>query len=184
MTTTGTQDDAQPPTVERIKVKPKRRRWRRLLVEIALFLAVFLGIQWWQARSVVRGAAPPLEGTGLGGERLSLEALRGRPALVHFWATWCSVCRAEEGTIAGLAREVPMVTVASSSGEADAVRRYLAERKIELPVIVDPEGTIAARFGVRAFPTSIVVDPRGEISASAVGYTTGIGLRARLWMAR
>ncbi len=146
--------------------------------------AIFLGVQAWQSRGVVRGAAPHIAGRGLRGEALDTAALRGRPALVTFWATWCTVCRADLGTLASVARDVPMITVASSSGDAAEVRAWLAARGRELPVIVDPGGTIAAAAGVHAFPTTLVLDAGGRVRSVAVGYTTEAGLRARLALAR
>lgn len=162
----------------------KRRRALGIAAEVALLVAALFLVQRWQSRDVPRGIAPAIDGIGLDGEPLSLAALGGKPALVHFWATWCGVCRAEEGTIAGLARDTPMITVATSSGDARAVKAFLDERGVRLPVLVDPDGAIAARWGVHAFPTSVVVDGKGEISGAVVGYTTRLGLLARLWWAR
>jgi thiol-disulfide isomerase/thioredoxin len=156
---------------------------KRFAVEAALVLAVFAGVQLFQARNLPSGPAPVTSGPGLAGEVRSLEALRGRAAVVHFWATWCGVCRAEEGTVADLAKSRPMLTVASSSGEAEEVRRYLSERGLELPVLVDEDGTLARAWKVGAYPTSFFVDANGTIRATAVGYTTKIGFLARLWWA-
>ena len=47
----------------------------------------------------------------------------------------------------------------------------------------DPEGHLAAAWGVRAVPASFVVDRAGEVRFNEVGYTSELGLRARLWMA-
>ena len=168
-------DPAAPPP-------PPRRR--RRLVELALVLVVVFGLQAFQSRSVARGPLPPLAAAGLDGRPLSLAALGGRPALLHFWATWCGVCRLEEGTIARLGRTTPLLTVATSSGEAAEVRAHLAANGLDWPVILDPDGAIAARFGVRAFPTTLVLDAKGEASSVTVGYTTELGLRARLLLAR
>lgn len=162
---------------------PPPRRFG-LLRDLALMIVVFIGISLWQARHVRRGAASPVEGVGLHGESLSLAALRGHPAVLHFWATWCGVCRAEEGTIAGLARDVPMLTVASSSGSASEVAATLASRGVELPTVVDPDGQLAARYGVSAFPTTLILDSRGEVAWVTVGYTTRVGLRTRLALTR
>lgn len=163
---------------------PPQARRSTLLRDLALFAVLFVGISAWQSRKVVRGEPVSLSGPGLRGEALSAEALRGHPAIVHFWATWCGVCRAEEGTIARLATEAPMITVASSSGSASQVEAVLRERGITLPTLVDPEGTLAARFGVGSFPTTLILDSSGKVSWVSVGYTTTLGLKLRYWLTR
>jgi len=50
-------------------------------------------------------------------------------------------------------------------------------------VLNDPDGVIATRWGVRAVPASFIVDGAGQIRFVEIGYTTGIGLRLRLWLA-
>lgn len=162
----------------------KKRSRLRPLVELALVAALIVGLNAWKTRHVPRGPIAPLAGPGLDGELLSTDALRGRPALVHFWATWCGVCRAEEGTIVSLAGKVPMLTVASSSGDAAAVKAYLAARGVKLPVLVDPEGTLAARYGVDSFPTTLVLDENGVVRSVTVGYTTWVGLWGRILLAK
>ncbi|MGE0082668.1 MAG: protein disulfide oxidoreductase, partial [Thiohalomonadaceae bacterium] len=42
---------------------------------------------------------------------------------------------------------------------------------------------LAARYGVRAVPTTFIIDGAGRIRFREVGYTTGPGLRLRLWLA-
>jgi alkyl hydroperoxide reductase subunit AhpC len=53
-----------------------------------------------------------------------------------------------------------------------------------MPIVLDPDGRLARAWGVRSLPTSFVVDREGEIRTVEVGYTTELGLRARLWLAR
>jgi len=159
----------------------KKRSWRRLAIELAVVLAVFLAFRAWQTRDAADGPAPALAGSGLDGSALALAT--DRPTLVHFWATWCGVCRAEQGTIDALAGDHHVVTVASQSGGAPEVQAYLEREGVDFPVIVDPGGALAARWGVHAFPTTFVVAPDGTISDVEVGYTTSLGLRARLWLA-
>jgi hypothetical protein len=55
---------------------------------------------------------------------------------------------------------------------------------MELPVISDPQGGIANTWGVKGVPTTFILDGEGKIRFVEVGYTTGLGLRARLWLAR
>ncbi len=160
-----------------------RKKWRRWLLELAAVLLVVWGVQAWQARNLPRGAAPALDGRLPGGRVVSLEAYRGRPVLVHFWATWCPVCRLESGAIEAVARDWPVITVAMQSGTEKEVADFMQARALSFPVVVDPDGRIAGRWGVRGVPVSFVVDGDGEIRAALVGYTTGFGLRLRLWWA-
>ena len=57
----------------------------------------------------------------------------------------------------------------------------MAEEGVSYRVILDPSGRLAGRFGVKAVPTSMIIDANGEIRFVEVGYTTEIGLRLRLW---
>ncbi len=69
------------------------------------------------------------------------------------------------------------------SGNAAEVSQYLLEHSLHFPVIIDEEGDLARRYGVVGVPASFVIDGLGDIRFSEVGYTTGMGLRVRLWWA-
>lgn len=173
------QSGVSPP-----KVGGARRRILRLAVEVLVVLAIILGIRMWQQQDVASGLAPPLAGVLLDGKgNFSLASKSGQPVLVHFWATWCPVCSAEQGSIEALAKEYPTITVAMQSGSAETVAAHLNKEGLSFPVLNDPDGTIAAQWGARAVPASFVVDGAGRIRFVEVGYTTGIGLRLRLWLA-
>lgn len=156
----------------------------RLVAEIVVFVLIVFAVHAYNQRGTARGMAPPLEGTLLDGHHFDLASLRGRPVLVQFWATWCPICRLELGSIAAIAKDHAVITVAQQSGQAAAVRTFLKRQGVSFPVIVDPEGVLAQRYGVRAVPASFVIGPHGRIRFVEVGYTTGWGLRARLWWAR
>ncbi len=110
-------------------------------------------------------------------------ALGGKPLLLHFWATWCPVCKAEADNIQRLSRYYEVVTVAVNSGDDEALKRYMKERGFDYRVINDREGRWAARFDIAAYPTTFVYDRSGEIAFSEVGYTSTFGLWLRLWWA-
>lgn len=158
-------------------------RWRRWLIEILIVVAVVSGVHLYQTRDAARGPAPPLSGAGLNGEALSLEALRGRTVLVQFWATWCPVCRVQEGSIQALSEDWPVLSVALEDTPPEALRAYMNKEGLNFPVLRDTDGALGARYGVRGTPTAFIVDPTGQIRFTEVGYTTGWGLRLRLWWA-
>jgi peroxiredoxin len=145
---------------------------------------LFVGIRTYQQRNMPKGTAPVLAGTDLDGKAVSLAAYRGKPVLLHFWATWCGVCKVEQSSIDSIARDLPVLSVASQSGSPAEVAGFVQEHGIAPPVIVDERGDLSSRFGVHSFPASFVIDANGEIRHVEVGYTTELGLRARMWWAR
>ncbi len=148
-----------------------------------MVLMLILGIRAWQQSGMVSGPAPALAGVLLDGKPVALTAFAGRPVLVHFWATWCPVCRLEQESVDALARDAAVITVAMQSGSRAEVVQHLHNEALSFPVLNDPDGAIAAQWGVRAVPASFIVDGAGRIRYVEVGYTTGIGLRLRLWLA-
>ena len=167
---------------------PSRKTWYRRvlgwLVQGLLLLAVVFLAHLWYTRDVVSGSAPPLVGRTLQGESFDLFEARTKPLVVHFWATWCPVCRLELGNIAGLQADHRIISVAMLSGSDQEVLAYLKDQGLDLPVISDPEGKLAGRWGVTGVPATFVLDATDRIRFVEVGYTTSLGLRARLWLAQ
>ena len=163
---------------------PQRgRRWWRYAGEALLLVVLLIGVHSWQIRDLPTGLAPPLEGVLLNGDAMTLTGLRGQPVLVHFWATWCPVCKLEQGSIAALARDHHVISIAMQSGSKEEVLDHLKRNGLTFPVINDPDATQARRWNVRGVPTSFVIDRAGGIRFIEVGYTTEVGLRVRLWLA-
>lgn len=162
---------------------PATKRWRRWLIELCILLLVVAGIQWWQTRDAPSGPAPALAGTLLDGGPVDLAAERGQPVLVHFWAEWCPICRLEQGSIDALARDHRVISVATSSGDAAAVRAHMQGEGLSFPVLVDEDGALARAWGLSGVPASFVIDPEGRVVHATRGYTTGLGFRIRLWLA-
>jgi peroxiredoxin len=162
-----------------------RFKLRRGVLEGALALLLLFCLRAYTLRGTASGAAPPLAGRDLDGARVSLDDLLGRPVAVHFWATWCEVCSAESGNVAALARSGPgtVITVATSSGDAAAVKARMAKDGLSFPVVIDTDGTIAAAWGVTRFPTTFFLNRARQVSTVESGYTTELGLRARLALA-
>ncbi|MBK1723593.1 protein disulfide oxidoreductase [Thiocystis violacea] len=161
----------------------RKPRWRRWALDLALIALIVGGVQWWKARPLVSGEAPPLAGVSLSGAAVALGDYRGQPVLVHFWASWCPVCTLMDGAIDAIAKDHPVITVALQSGSPGELRDVMRAAGQDFPVLPDPDGEIARRWGVAGVPTTFVLDAAGQIRYSTVGASSGPGLRARLWMA-
>ena len=164
--------------------KNRLAKWRRYAVEALLFVVIVAGIRTWQQRDMASGTAPALQGVTLAGLPYKLPTHPARPVLVHFWAIWCPICRTDQGVIEAIARDRPdVITVAMQSGKQQEVMRHMREQGLSFSVINDPDGSISHAWGVNAVPASFIISPDGRIRFIEVGYTTGIGLRLRLWLA-
>ncbi|WP_437801838.1 TlpA family protein disulfide reductase [Sorangium sp. So ce693] len=107
------------------------------------------------------------------GTLLSAAALRGRPVLLHFWATWCAPCRAELPRLLELGRQLEkagrLQLVAVSVDENwDVVRAFFGG---EVPPGVVRAGSAAVqrRFGVSTLPDTFLVEADGRMSLRFTG---------------
>ena len=155
----------------------------KLSLEIMLIIFVFFSVKTYLQRDLVQGAAPSVQARSLDGQAINLQSLSDKPVLLYFWATWCPVCKMQQGTIASISKDHTVISVAMDSGSGQEITSYLQENKLGFPVIADVDGTIAHRYGVSGVPTSFVIDRNNNIAFTEVGYTTEWGLRFRLWMA-
>lgn len=158
-------------------------RWLRIAVEALVIIIIIVAVRSWTQRNMISGPAPVFQADLLNGETYRLLADKRRPLLVHFWATWCPVCKLEQQSIQAISQDHPVITIAMQSGKAAEVVAYLRQENLRFPVINDPDGVLAQRFGVHAVPSSFIIDKNNTIVFREAGFTTGIGLRLRLWLA-
>ncbi len=164
---------------------PRRRKWRRLAVELVLYSGLILGVFAWHRRGLVDEgeSAPALRLQTLEGAPFDLVELRGKRVLVHFWATWCTVCVMQHGTINGLvdsAGDGAVVISVVADGEDPArVRAHVAEHGVRYPVLLGDRQTLQA-WKVSSFPTNYFLDAEGRVSARDVGLATPWTTRWRL----
>jgi len=169
--------------------RPNRwRRARRWAIELAIAVAVFVVFQAWLTRDVVRGALPALDAPLVAAAMSTAQDWRsahgGEGFVLYVWATWCGVCKTIEGNVDAVARDAPLLSIAMQSGAPAAVDSALAARGLRWPTLVDATGELSRRLGVDAVPTLIFVDGNGSVRSVTRGYTTELGIRARLWWAQ
>ena len=101
---------------------------------------------------------------------LVLSALRGRPVVLNFWATWCPPCRAEFPELVALSRQfgdsAPIIAVnlTNSEGSIEDVRRFvLGKDGQDIIHVLDLQGTIGSQYRARVVPTTVILDAQGMV---------------------
>lgn len=159
------------------------KRIAKKLVSGIILLAIFLVGQAWVNRDMAMGAAPAIHAQTLFGENFQLEQLKGSEAIVYFWASWCGICRTMESGISELSKNKPLISLALQSGNQQEVLQYISKKGIQMPVINDPDGQLAARYGIKGVPAIFVLDKQGNIRYATSGYSPIWAIKARLWLA-
>ncbi|MFZ5580008.1 MAG: TlpA family protein disulfide reductase [Pseudomonadota bacterium] len=104
-----------------------------------------------------------------------LDALRGQPVLLTFWATSCPGCIEEIPLLAELherygARGLKVIGVAMSYDPEAQVRALVQRKAVPYPIALDRDGSVSRAMGtVRLTPTSFLLDPRGKAVYQKVG---------------
>ena len=162
-------------------------KWNPKKILKELFAAIFLVIVFANVISYLKkpdiqsDVLPRINAALIDGRVFSTEAFKGKPLLIHFWATWCPTCKAEAGNIETLSKYYNVLSVAVNSGSDTELKAYMRKRELTFSVLNDMDGSYTNTFAVRVFPTTFIYDPDGKLVSTEVGYTSTIGLLARMW---
>jgi thiol-disulfide isomerase/thioredoxin len=170
------------------------RLWLRIkphMATVAIALVAFGAVHLWQTRDIPPGPVPALSFTLLNGDGSEIQTTfsqwrsqyPGKPVAIYVWAEWCPICKAVAPNVHRLAEDQAVLTVAMQSGPPSKVAAILKQRQIPWQTAVDTQSDIARALGVRAVPAYLVVDSQGQIRSATIGYTSTLGMRARLWWA-
>jgi cytochrome c biogenesis protein CcmG/thiol:disulfide interchange protein DsbE len=104
--------------------------------------------------------------------RVSLAELRGHPAVLNFWASWCIPCKAEAPRLAAAARlhagRVAVLGIDIQDFSSDA-RRFLRRYRANYVSVRDGGSSTYDRYGLTGIPETYYLDRRGRILAHSVG---------------
>jgi len=107
------------------------------------------------------------------GRFVRLDDFRGKIVLLNFWTTWCPSCITEMPSMEKLHRKLfgknfALVTVNIKESAAQ-VKAFFDKNNLSFAALLDTTGEVSIEFGIRAIPTSFIIDKSGKIIGQISG---------------
>lgn len=155
---------------------------RRLVVFIPLLIFVVVSVFLWRGLSLDPAELPsaligkPVPAFSLSSvydenQRLTEQDLKGKPALLNVWATWCPTCKQEHDQLNRIARDEG-VTIYGINYKDDRSKAQDWLTRYQDPYVVniyDDKGTLGLNLGVYGAPETYLLDSQGVIRYRHVG---------------
>jgi peroxiredoxin len=105
------------------------------------------------------------------GDAVATGDWRGKVVVIDFWATWCQPCLKAIPDLEQLRRRYgdDVVIVGVSSEQPAKIAKFLAEREIGYPILMDEKGEMAKAYRVSSLPAIYMLDRGGVVREHFVG---------------
>lgn len=104
---------------------------------------------------------------GFSGNTKKFSDYRGKPLLINVWASWCSPCRAEMGSLDRLARRYGgkqfNVIGISTDDDGNAAAAFIKQSKISFVNYLDSKVLLENMLGANTIPLTVLVDANGRV---------------------
>ena len=110
---------------------------------------------------LVGGPAPVFELKTVKNEIFDFTDLKGQFVILNFWATWCATCVYEIPEFKKLhqsstGKNVKVISV-NFAEKQNEVERYVDEKQLDFPVLLDGYGEIAGKYNVKYIPATFII---------------------------
>jgi cytochrome c biogenesis protein CcmG, thiol:disulfide interchange protein DsbE len=170
------------------KLPSKKRRTIATLIFFTALNIVLVAVLWVRltnAQHIISGAATvPLVGHAApdftitpwgdsSGQAIHLAALKGKPVILNFWASWCTPCNEEMPRFQSTwqryqADGVVFIGIDYQDQQQEALQ-FLQKYQVTYPAGPDTSGSISVDYGVSNVPSTVFIDRSGVVARKILG---------------
>ncbi|MGR8934210.1 MAG: TlpA disulfide reductase family protein [Gammaproteobacteria bacterium] len=149
----------------------------RLIIYLCALLAL-VSLRSGRTSETERTEAPACTLAPLGGgQSYTLKQFRGTVVYVDFWASWCTPCAQSFPFMNGLAhdlssRGLQILAINLDENPNDA-QEFLTRHPAHFSLASDADQQCATAFGVKAMPSSYLIDRNGIVRYEHLGFRPG-----------
>ncbi len=124
-------------------------------------------------------AAPAIKLDLLDGGKFDLASYKNKKIVIlDFWATWCGPCAQAMPIIDKVAKKFEKNGVllfgVNIQEEPDEVHKFLEDRDLKLPIVLDSEGTAAKAYMATGIPQTVLVGKDGTVQVVLIGLSPNL----------
>jgi thiol-disulfide isomerase/thioredoxin len=105
---------------------------------------------------------------------VSLSPHKGQVVYLDFWASWCTPCKASFPFMNALHEELGpkglTILAVNVDEQKAAADRFLQQVPAKFRIAYDPKGVTPEQYAVKAMPTAVLIDRRGQIRHVHAGF--------------
>ena len=110
-------------------------------------------------------------------DSINLSRLKGKVVYLDFWASWCDPCRKSFPWMNDMysrydSKDFTIIAINLDSSRKDA-EKFLEKVPASFNIAYDPDGAVAAKYDLKAMPTSYLIDKNGQLVFTHKGYREG-----------
>jgi Peroxiredoxin len=107
------------------------------------------------------------------GKTINLKDYHGKVVLLNFWASWCPPCVHEMPSMAALKTQLKgqdfEILAANLAEDKAAINAFVKSHPVNFPILLDPKGSAVKEWKVFAYPSSYLIDKKGQIRYALFG---------------